>query len=824
MRDGAGTRESGFDIKRSIKAMLLGSAAICLAAALAGETARPAQAQAATAQAAPFDIRAQDLGGALASFADRAGLRLLFASDLVAGRASPGISGSFTPEDALDRLLAGTGLTYRFTDASTVTILDPNAITDDGALVLDTIDVEGRISGAFGEENRFVAADARTATKLNLPIIETPASVSVVTRAQIEARDAQTTAEALRYTPGVRVMASILDRRNDTQRQDIRGFSALTLIDGTRNGSAGYTTSVSLDPYLLDRIEVLSGPASVIYGEAAPGGAISFMSKRPTETPLREVIVGTGNYGRLYGAFDLSGPVNADGKFLYRLTGVGLNTETQVDHVEDERIAIAPAITWKPSDDTNLTLLASYQYDPAKSAQSHLPWAGSLKPNPNGKIPTSFFAGEPDQNYFKRHQFLLGYEFDHRFNDIFAFRQNTKYIYTKGEYIDYYVFGHFAWQPDMKTLERDRWGAKERVKALSVDNQIETKFDTGTINHTLLTGLEYFDQKFFQTSIWDFGGYIDYTNPEYGNYTPVPAWGDGTDYGLRQIGLYAQDAIRFDNWRFVMGIRQDWAETWSKNRTPGAAKNEEDSDALTYRLGVAYAFDNGITPYANYSTSFQPQSGSTYDGERFDPTEGKQFEIGIKYQPPGMESFFQLSAWEITQKNVLTGDDLHPGYSVQLGEIRSRGITPSVTLSLSDSLDVMASYTYLNLEQTKASNSSGTTIGNVPWFAPEHVGSGWANYTFQEGTWLAGLKIGAGIRYVGSGWIDNGQTEKVPSHTLTDATISYDFGAANRNLKGLHAQINVQNLFDKTYVDRCTWTNCWYGDRRTITAQLKYTW
>lgn len=778
-----------------------------------------------------YNIPAQPLSRALVQFSNLTGTQLFFDANLVRGKNSPGISGSVTRGEALGQLLSGSGLVYRVS-GNTVTITDPAAansagnVAADGSLVLDTITVDGIADTPFGEVNRFLAADSRSAAKIDLPIIETPASVSVVTRDQITTRDAQTTAEVLRYSPGVRVAGSIVDRRDDTNRQNIRGFDAISLIDGTRVLGTGYTTSVSLDPYLIERVEVLGGPASVVYGDAAPGGAISYFSKRPTETPLREVVLGTGNYGRAYGAFDLGGPIDKDGQFLYRLTGVGLTTGTQVDYTKDKRLAFSGAVTWRPSDDTKLTIMAQYQYDPAKSAQTNLPWDGTLLPNPNGQIPTSFFGGEPGINYFHREQFLAGYDFEHRFNEVFTARQNLKYTNVQGEYLDIYTWGGGGTGANHRTLQRDLWGARERVSAIAVDNQLEAKIDTGPLSHTFLFGLDYLKRDFFQKSRWTIASDIDFVNPVYGQFA-VPNgfnYGDGSDYGLSQLGIYTQDVIKYENWRLILGARQDWAENTSQGRAAGATKYTEKSDAFTWRAGLAYVFDSGFTPYASYSTSFQPQSGETYAGTRFVPTTGEQYEIGLKYQPPGLKSFFQLALFDIRQQNVLTSDDAHPNYSVQRGEIHSRGVTPSVTLSLTDSLDLVGSYTYLKLEQSKASANDSAIIGNVPWYAPEHTASIWANYTFQEGQLIQGLKIGAGLRYVGEGYVDNSQTYKIPDYLLVDASLSYDFGVAKPELKGLSAQLNAQNLFDKTYVDRCNSYNCWYGDRRTITASLKYRW
>ncbi len=814
--------------KRFLKAVLVASTALIPLGQVVG-----AHAQSTTqASTVAFNIPAQSLTSALTAFARQTGVKIAYPASLTAGKSAPALRGSYTNEQALIQLLAGTGLAHRFTSASAVTIVDPSAavgngtVAADSSLVLDTINVEGRISGAFGEENRFVAEDATAATKLDTPILETPASVNVVTRDQIETRGAQTMADTLKYAPGVTSDQGNIDRRFDLTKYSIRGYNPAILFDGTRltPNSGWYAGTPSLDPYLLERVEVLGGPASTLYGQASPGGAVSFLSKRPTATPLREVFVGTGNYGRIQGGFDLGGPIDADGIFLYRLTGLGLNTGTQVDYTKDQRLAIAPAITWQPTDQTKLTILASYQYDPAKPGFATIPWVGSyLQGSLGKKIPRDFFWGEPDYNEFKRKQASLGAEFEHQFNDVFTFRQNAKFLYVDGVYRDIYPAGGL--QADGRTLNRRFFGEDRTNQSIHSDTQIEARFDLLDAEHTTLFGFDYYRISSHNTAyIWQNTTPIDIIDPIYGNFTPPPDGDADWTNGLTQKGLYAQDFISWGNWRFLAGIRQDWADNWTK--TTG---EHEKSDAFTWRLGGSYVFDNGFAPYVNYATSFEPQAGTSAPergNEPFKPTTGQQFEVGIKYQPLGLESFFTLAAFDIRQQNVLTADPIWPNASIQKGEVRSRGVTASATLSLSDNIDFLASYTYLNLDTTKATvTETSNIIGKVPWYAPEHVANVWMNYTFDSGA-LEGLMVGGGLRYVSSGYIDSSETLKLPERLLVDAAISYDFGAKNPALKGLEAQANVSNLFDEEYLATCLFVGggCRYGDGRTITAQLKYRW
>lgn len=818
---------------RGLMRVLMAGTALTLAGA-----GMPAMAQAqnvaVSAQQKSFTIRRQPLPEALTIFGRQAGIQVSTDAAAVRGLTSPGVSGTMTADAAIARLLSGTGLSWRFAGPSTIVVSQEGAqggtVSADGSVVLDTINVEGQISGAFGEENRFVAADASAATKIDAPINETPASISVVTRDQIETRDAQNMVDTLTYAPGVTYGAGTTDRRNDATKFSVRGFNVPVIVDGNRVFSnlspTNYSANLSLDPYLLERVEVLGGPASTLYGQASPGGAILFQSKRPTATPFHEVVVGTGNYGRIQGGFDFGGPIDEAGTLLYRLTGVGLNTGTQVDFQKDQRLAIAPAITWAPDDDTTLTILASYTYDPAKIGFSAVPWVGSYEPGPLGRIPRHFFWGEPDYNDFEKTQATAGLELEHRFNDVFTVRQNMKYVYIDGMYRDMYPN---ALQPDGHTIGRSFFGTDDTFRNFNSDTQLEANFDVLNTNHKVLAGLDYLNAYNYNPRYIQEGSTpIDIFHPIYGNYTQPTIIEDPFKNGISQTGIYLQDYVTAGPWRILAGIRQDWADTWTQWPVDDP-KSREKSDAFTWRLGASYVFDNGFAPYASYSTSFEPQGGTTAverGRQPFKPTTGQQFEIGLKYQPPGLESFFTLSAFNITQQNVLTADPEYPNNSIQDGEVRSRGITASATLSLTSNVNLLASYTYLDLARTKASpDDSGQVVGAVPWFAPKNIASLWVDYTFDSGA-LDGLRLGGGVRYIGSGYIDSSETYKMPAYTLVDLGLAYDFGARNTDLKGLEAQFNVSNLFDKQYLTTCTRVNgsCYWGDGRRITGQLKYRW
>jgi iron complex outermembrane receptor protein len=814
---------------RALVAALLATVALPASMALVGSDAL-AQATGQTG----FNIAAGPLNRVLAAFGNQSGTQVSYEASIASGKTSPGVRGAATREQAVAQILQGTGLQYSFTDPSSVLITRPNpasgAVAADGSLLLDTIDVEGRIDTAFGPQNGFISQDSGTGTKTETPIVETPFSVSVVNRKQLDDQNPQSLPEALRYTPGVVTGFFGADNRMVKDQIYIRGFggdASQLYWNGLGLAGDSYVNSPTLDPYLLQQIEVLRGPASVLYGQTAPGGVINARSKLPTETPYHEVVVGTGSHGRLYSGFDFSGPLTKDGDWLYRVTGVGYRAGTQVDDTTYERLAIAPTLTWQPDDDTNLTVFATYQNDPDGVGFQSLPLEGTLLPSPTGKIPTSFNFGEPDYDYLKRETASIGYEFEHHFNETWKIAQNFRYLHADGTYREVQPDGWAAGSGNT-IMDRWNWGTDGSLDAVAVDNQVEARFDTGAVEHTALFGLDYRNQWTDVQHYWARLNVptLDFLNPVYGLPVGEPSLIADTKGTLEQTGIYAQDQMEFGNWRFLVGGRQDWAETSSTNmREEGNPKTTEDSDAFTWRTGVVYLFDNGFAPYASYATSFLPIGGTDFSGNTFEPTTAQQYEIGLKYQPAGLESFVQLSLFDLRQQNLLTSDDEHSGFSVQTGEIRSRGVEVSGVLALNDSVNLLASYTYTDLQTTKA-NPETTGFdpnGRVPFYYPTQVASIWGDYTFSSGS-LAGLRLGAGVRYVGSAYNGPQEEYKVPGYTLVDAALTYDFGVKSPQLDGLELNINVNNLSDKQYLARCSEINCSWGIRRNILANLKYRW
>jgi iron complex outermembrane recepter protein len=825
--------------------LLAATALIALGVASAAATAAPdgggdaaVRAAAAPAQQA-FAIPPQPLKAALTAFAQQSGLQVSFDSAATVGLRSPGVSGAMIPEAALSRLLLGTGVNYRFSDSRTVILSRRLAgparlVNQAGGTVLETIEVQGKKGGQspYGPVDGYVASNSSSATKGNTPIIETPQTVSVVTRQQIAAQQAQSTREAVGYAPGV-YFSDDADFR--FQRVYSRGFQIDTYLNGLRVFGGTWSTP-RMEPYFAERVEILKGPASILYGAASPGGVLSYGSKLPVPEAFGEIQFVTCNRDRIQGMFDVGGPIDKDGQFLYRVTGIARSSDAQVDYVGDQRIAIAPALTWRPNDDTTFTVLTSYLHDPKAGFWNQLPYQGTLLPNKFGPIPRIFFVGDPSFESNKLTQYLLGYQFEHRFDEVWTVRQNFRYAHSDISYREVQL-GLVPLAPggDDRTLQRMAYTADERLGTVTVDNQAEAKFETGPLRHTVLMGIDY--QHLDWTNFTRFFGApsLDWLNPNYNQVIPLPRVFQDQVVEQSQLGIYAQDQIKLGQWVFLIGGRQDWADFKIDNGTgasfsPGVNVDQSDK-AFTWRAGVLYLFDNGIAPYFSYSTSFQQVPGLGVGGVPFKPTTGEQYEVGVKYQPVGINGFMQVSLFDLTQQNVQGADPRNPNLVFQTGEIRSRGVEVSGVASLAQGLDIRASYTYLDSVITKSADPA--IVGRLQGNTPPHVAKLWADYTFQDGP-FNGFGFGGGIKYVSSTYATNGNSTllnalagkhtKIPSYTLLDLAVHQDLGKLVPELKGFRAQLNVTNLLDKTYVANCSNFGCLYGMGRTILGTLAYRW
>lgn len=666
-----------------------------------------------------------------------------------------------------------------------------------------------------------VATKTLSATKTSAELVKTPQSVSVVTRDQMDALDATSVSQALRYTAG-----AFTEYRGSSNRNDevfVRGFSYVPkFLDGLSFGATASSQTGTVDPWLLERVELVRGPASVLFGQVNPGGLISMTSKRPTSEPIHKVQFSTGNRDLAEGAFDFGGPLSDDGRVLYRLNGIARTQHNQVEDYKDSRVAIAPAITWYPNDQTRFTLLTSYQKDPDAGYRNFLPAYGTVT-SANGKyIPLDFNVSDPDYDQSWREQTMVGYEFEHQFNDMMTFRQNARYASIKQKY-RYLVY--FNSKPESTLLSRRAQHEERTTNEFGIDNQLEAQFATAQMNHTLLGGLDYKSSNDKQLLMRGSGSQydMDWTHPVYGVNVDESTFSPASheQQNLDQMGLYLQDQMSWNNWELLLSGRYDWTEVRTTDYI-NSEKTQQNDNKFTWRTGLLYAFDFGLSPYISYSTSYEPnlQTNRAPGSAPFKPTTGKQTEVGVKYQPVD-NTLMSLALYDLKQSNVSTYNSTL-GWFENAGEVRSKGVEAEIHSSLWDSVNLIGSYTYTDAETVNTTVAG--TEGKTPARIPAHMASAFASYTFPGGP-LKSLTTGVGVRYIGTSYGDAKNTFKVPAVDLYDAMVSYELGELNSSLKGAAVQFNVNNIADTKYVASCASdTACFYGVGRTVTATVSYSW
>jgi iron complex outermembrane receptor protein len=801
-------------------------------------TLQPLLAQAADPVAAQqavrsYQIPAGPLSSALSRVAGEAGVLLSVDGRLTEGKTTQGLQGDFAVEQGFARLLSGTGLSAGRDGQGAYTL---KAGDSSGAAELPAASINAfALGNALGSMEGYNATHSSVATKTSKALLTTSQSVSVVTREQMDDQGSQTVSEAIRYAPGV-----LTNPYGATHRYDyvaMRGFNDGSvdniIVDGLKSMSdAGTYSSLQVDPYFIERIDVLKGPSSVLYGRSNPGGLVALTTKRAQFEASNEVELSAGSNDYKSLGFDFTGPLNEN--IAYRLVGLAKDTDTQFDYTEETRYTLMPSLLVNFSEDTSLNLYAYLQSDPQAGYHGGLPASGTLHKRDGQRISTSFFEGEPGNDTASREQQMVGYELQHRFNDVWSVRQNFRYLDSDLSQKQVYAYGYAA----DNELTRYYTGADEKLHSWIVDNMAQAEFDTGAAQHTLVMGVDY--QRIKNVVDWTNGvaSTLNAFDPKYGNdtITYYPPY-DYNSYLRRkeQTGAYVQDLIEVSNWNISLGLRKDWFEVSEENRAdeysgitglvnrPAGTENSLNDSKLTGRAGVLYQFDNGIAPYVSYSESFNPSTYSDAAGSLIEPSEGKQWEAGIKYQPVDTDDLYTVSVFQINQENVATklaNEDFYRN----AGEVESKGIELEGRLHITDSLRLLGSYTYTKVEYAKSYFSTDinrveTDVkGNTPSQTPKHMASLWADYRFNAGG-LAGLGLGAGVRYVGKSWADAENTEYVPAYTLYDASVSYDL--ANVGLKGTSVRLNANNLTDEKYVASCGNLNyCYYGEERNVMATV----
>ncbi|MCW2266840.1 iron complex outermembrane receptor protein [Gluconobacter cerinus] len=669
---------------------------------------------------------------------------------------------------------------------------------------------------------------ASSATKTNTPLVETAQSVTVITRDEMDARGVLTLNQAVRYAAGVTA-----DTRGGEGTRydlfDLRGFTVPTFLDGLKfqDSPTGFAVAQT-DTFRLDRVELLKGPASALYGQSSPGGLTALSSKLPTDQRFYGSVNTTGGMFDLYRVdADVGGFATKDGLVRYRLYGTVNGQHTQLSRTGSRRFSISPAFTFGGDGPTTLTLLGNYQYDPESGSYGGVPLIGSLKRASYGYLPRNFYDGDVPSEKFNRKQGAITYIFNHRFNDDWSFSTRGRYDDIKTIYRSVYNNGYYDSDDGTsgQMLSRSAYGTHEHTYNLAFDSQVKGRVRTGPLRHALMFGFDYMQQKANDTEAYGDAPDLDVLHPDY--HMVIPDLSPYLNYVTHshQIGAYGQDEIRWHRLILTGSIRNDWYRSHQvESLTPSDSR--QSSSQVTWRASGLYHFDFGLSPYISYSTSFQPQSGSvSNDGgatvRQANPSMGKQLEGGVKYQLPGTSILLTAAGFHIEQSNVLVSV-ANTGYSVQSGLVHSDGFEFEAHAEPFRNLMLTAAVSFQKIKD----DSTGKPLiqsgkGNASLFA---------FYTMPSGP-LKGFGFGGGMRYsaktyggeatYGSVWL--------PQYALFDASVSYDLANMSHSLHGWKASASVRNLFDKKYIANCfaygaDGQYCYYGERRNAQASIGYSW
>ncbi len=652
------------------------------------------------------------------------------------------------------------------------------------------------------------------ATKIATPDIETPQSVSIITREQFEEQGAISVRQAVSYTPGV--YSNQIGASNRFDYIVLRGFSDGSLdnvyLDGLKMmGDTNSHSSLVVDPWFLENIEVVRGPASVLYGRSSPGGIVALTSRKPSFDPGGEIKLFAGNNNQRGAAFDVTGALDDNDRVAARLSGMTRYADSQFDTLKEQRYAIMPSLTWRITDQTRLDLMAYLHRDPEGGSHSGLPYEGTVVPHYGKKIANTFFEGEDDYDKYDRRENMVGYNFEHLFDNGWSVRQKLRYLHTKVELNQVYAAG---WLNETE-LNRGYSGSDEKMNAITLDNQLDGSVDTWAVNHRLLIGIDYQDRSNDTTGYYGAFPAIDAFNPVYGAKPDYITMYSREKHKLRQTGYYLQDQMSWERWRLTLGGRYDQVSVSNIDKL-NQTRSDLDKNNFSTRAALLYLFDNGFAPYISYSTAFTPTSFADENGNVLDPMKGKQWEAGLKYEPEGMNSQFSASVFRINQTNIATKEEPTDPYR-SIGEIESKGVELEAISQLTDSFRLQAAYTYTDIRYKK---SSLEEQGKRAVYAPRNQASAWLSYDVKSGP-LDGLTLGSGVRYVNGITSDRLNTHTLPSWTLVDMAIGYDLSKVG--IKGLSAQLNVNNLTDKSYVAACnSLSYCYFGAERSIVGSVSW--
>jgi len=664
-----------------------------------------------------------------------------------------------------------------------------------------------------------------SATKSDTPIMDVARSVSIEDLSQIIDKGALNLDDTFTYSAGVTGQTYGFATRGDWIK--VRGLSVPQYQDSLQSLFGNYNNTRP-DIFTLEQVEILKGPASVLYGKGSPGGLVNTVSKTPKAEAAHQVNVEIGNFNRKQVSIDSTGTIAGNEDWLYRFVSVIRDSDTQVQHVQDKSKVFAPSITWLASDQTEITMLLNYTDTESDTGAQFLPLQGTLLPAPNGKkIASDTYLGLPNFNKYDAETLAFTVMAKHEINDYWQLSANARYTDASADYQQAWgaflgAGNRYIYNADgslykdgtvPRTFYRNDATSEQKV----IDVRLLGEFSTGNIDHKILIGTQY------QNVTTDTAGYyaaapgLDYStglpdntlgdslwvnvfNPQYVDVDVdamlAPYYTENPETTSTDVGFYISDQIDIDLWSITLGARFDD----SKSETSGDSQSESE---VSLSAGVIYKFNNGLSPYINYAESFEPVIGDNGQGELLKPQRGEQIELGIKYVPTAFDGFFTLAWFDIEQTNLSDPNSDPQEFEQQSGKAKIDGIE-------FESFSYFGDFTLeINISKLNTESANGFKLDSVP----EKQASAWLGY--KPSGKLEGFKSGLGVRYSGESY-DGTDTYRPPSYTLADFMIGYE-------VEQWDFALNVRNLADKNYYATCLGRgDCFPGKERTIVGRVSY--
>ncbi|MBW5412173.1 TonB-dependent siderophore receptor [Pseudomonas sp. MAG002Y] len=664
---------------------------------------------------------------------------------------------------------------------------------------------------AQGPVEGYRATRSASATRTDTAIHETPQSISVVPRQVVEDIGATRLEDALDYAGGV-------ERGNNFGGQGlteflVRGFSTQEFY---RNGFAvnrGYPNMP--DASTIERLEVLRGPASMLYGRGDPGGTFNIVSKQPQAD--RKTVLGSqfNTQGLRRGTLDTTGALDENAEFTYRLNLVAEGSDSFRDHVESERYNVAPVLRWQLSDRTAVILEGDYLHNRHPMDRGVTRYATQA-----GQLPRDRFLGEEDAGKLRNENATTQLRLEHQLNDDWAIRGGVQYLDGS---LDGGAVENNGLAADGRTIGRNYSERTLEWDDIAFQTNVEGHFKTAGFAHTLLAGVEYDDfnyTSFIRRSSGSVSAFpLDLYAPVYGQ--PLPALTRTTthdDENLKSYALYLQDQVELtDRLKAQVGARLERFEQQYTNYLSASGSWEQAHNAVSPRFGLVYDLTDSLAVYANTARSFKPNRGADRSSQAFDPEKGIAYETGIKYDVPEHDLSITAALFHITKENVLTSDPLDSNYQIAAGEVRSRGFDLSLAGNITPQWRVIGGYAYVDAEVTKSTTSTmptGSRLANVP----KHSVNLLNTYEFDSGL-LSGLGVGVGLKYVGDRKGSTSSTAfDMSSYTVVDLLAYYSL------TDRIRLNLNLDNVFNEEYDERA-WGSIWAypGAPRTLQAGVSIT-